>query len=257
MVLLDSLRALGLCLFLGACTVAQTEDIGVSQQRWDSQNGNPTHATHSIMTELAIANLENIYPELRQYEKDLIRGVNLELHEIRRDSYEELRQEVQGTNWAANNPGVLWEKARLVYGGGFKDTAYFYVGVLLHYVQDMGVPAHAFHVFHQSTIGHRDNLEVLGFFDFHADFNTPATPDPDLENPVDYIEWSAQTARAHFNGTFPGATYTTEFFPQGYSEMSELQWSFLRRREADCTRGTFYALRSAALALPRSVNSPR
>lgn len=206
------------------------------------------------MMEYAVELVKTAAPEVKQFEKDLIRGVNMELHEVPRetnDYYEELRKEVQGTNWGANRPEVLWEKARLVYHNGHKDLAYFYVGVLLHYVQDMGVPAHAFHIIHQSTVGHRDNIEVLGFFDFRADFSTTATPDPQLENPADYVEWSAQTARQHFGDTFPGTTYTLDTFPQVYSEMTETEWAFLRRREADCARGTAYALAAAARGLAK------
>ena len=38
-------------------------------------------------------------------------------------------------------------------------------------------------------------------------------------------------------------------FPQAYDDMNEAHWAFIRRREADCARGTAYALRSAAIAL--------
>jgi hypothetical protein len=120
---------------------------------------------------------------------------------------------------------------------------------MLHYVQDMGVPAHAFHVYHQSGPRDWDHLELLGFFDFHADLRTPGASDPGLANPVEYIEWSARTAREHFNASFPGAQYHRRYFPQAYDDLTEEHWAFLRRREADCARGTAFTLRSAARAL--------
>jgi hypothetical protein len=114
----------------------------------------------------------------------------------------------------------------------------------------MGVPAHAFHVIHQSSARNWDHLELLGFFDFHADMRTPTgNPDPNLEDPVKYIEWSAETARNHFTTSFPGAEYHRKYFPQAYADMTEDHWAFLRRREADCVWATSYALRSAGRAL--------
>lgn len=234
-----------------ACT-ANEDSTDSAEQNWDSQDGNPTHATHSLMAEYAVKNLKGTYPEVKEFEKDLVRGANMELHELHHKTHEELRLEVQGTNWGADRPSVLWDKAKASYAAGDKPSAYFYVGIMLHYVQDMGVPAHAFHVIHQSKIGHRDNIEILGFFDFHADFDTPAAPDPAYANPVDYIEWSAETARQHFTSTFPGATYSRHYFPQAYDNMTETHWAFLRRREADCARGTQYALASALRALTKS-----
>jgi hypothetical protein len=222
-----------------------------ADQNWDSQDGNPTHATHSLMAEYAIKNLGGELPEVAAFQDHIVEGANLELHELPSKTHEALRLEVGGTNWAADHPEVLWEKARASYAAGDKGSAYFYVGILLHYVQDMGVPAHAFHVIHQSSFGHQDNIEILGFFDFHADFSSEVTMDPAFANPVDYVEWSGQTARDHFHSVFGNATYTRQYFPQAYDDMDDTHWAFLRRREAECARGTEYALRSAALAFAK------
>jgi len=219
-----------------------------AEQDWDSADGNPTHATHSIMAEFAIKNLSRDLPEVRTYEENLKEGANLELHELPSKTHDALRIEVGGNNWGADHPEVLWEKARASYTAGDKANAYVYVGILLHYVQDMGVPAHAFHVIHQSSFGEQDNIEVLGFFDFHADFASAVTMDPSLANPVDYVEWSAKTARDHFHSVFGNDVYTRKYFPQAYADMTDTHWSFLRRREAECARATEYALRSAATA---------
>lgn len=233
-----------------ACT-SSAEHIGSDEEAWDSQDGNPTHATHSQMAEFAIGHLAAKWPEVKTYEAAIVEGANLELHELRTKTWNELRIEVGGNNWAADRPSVLWDHARASYAAGDKRSAYFYVGILLHYVQDMGVPAHAFHVIHQSSFGKQDHIEILGFFDFHADFSSEVTPDPALANPTDYVDWSGRTAREHFRSVFGDVTYTRTFFPQAYDDMTDVHWAFLRRREAECARATEYALRSAAAALSR------
>jgi hypothetical protein len=237
---------LSLC---ASCAPDVDEGVDSAEQNWDSADGNPTHATHSLMAEYAIKTLAAELPELRQYEKAIVDGANLELHDLVHKTHEALRLEVGGNNWAAEHPEILWTKARASYAANDKSMAYYYVGIMLHYVQDMGVPAHAFHVIHQSSARSWDHIELLGFFDFHADFKTDGVADPNLANPVDYIEWSAATARAHFQGAFPDAQYHRKYFPQAYDDMTDAHWAFIRRREADCARGTAYTLRSAALAL--------
>ena len=48
-----------LALFAAGCIAEPTapegqEPVGATEQAWDSQDGNPTHATHSYLTEFAI-----------------------------------------------------------------------------------------------------------------------------------------------------------------------------------------------------------
>lgn len=242
---------LSLTMALASCSAAEpaNESDAVLEQHWDSARGNPTHPTHSLMAEIAIKTNRAAFPEVVEFEKSIVEGANLELHDLVHDTHEALRLELGGNNWAAERPELLWQKARAAYATGAKADAYFYIGILLHYVQDMGVPAHAFHVIHQSSMSNWDHLEVLGFFDFHADLRTSGTPDPELSNPTDYVEWSAQTAREHFWSAFPGAVYNRKYFPQAYDQMTDEHWAFLRRREAECVWATSYALRSAAQAL--------
>lgn len=247
-----SLRTLlpALCLSISAvlACASSEEKMGLTEQHWDSEDGNPTHATHSLMAEFAVRNLAGALPEVKTFEASITEGANLELHELPSKKYDALRIEIGGNNWGADHPELLWDKARASYAAGDKAKAYLYVGIMLHYVQDMGVPAHAFHVIHQSSMGQQDHIEILGFFDFHADFASEAVMDPAFTNPVDYVEWSASSARDHFHSVFGNDTYTRRYFPQAYSDLTDTHWAFLRRREAECARGTEYALRSAATA---------
>jgi hypothetical protein len=234
-----------------SCAAAQAdeEEAGSTEQHWDSADGNPTHPTHSIMAEFAIKQTRAELPEVAAYQKDIVAGANLELHDLQHPKFEALRLEIGGNNWAAERPELLWDKARASYASGDKAQAFFYVGILLHYVQDMGVPAHAFHVIHQSGPKDWDHVELLAFFDFHGDLRAPGPTDPRLDGPVAYIEWSAGTARDHFNTAFPGATYHRKFLPQAYADLTDAQWAFLRGREAHCAHATAFALRSAAASL--------
>ena len=243
---------------LTACAspVDEGEDsIDKDEHNWDSAQGNPTHPTHSIMAEFAIKRVKERHPEVAEFEKDIVAGSNLELHDLEHKKYEALRQEIGGNNWAAEHPELLWEKARASYAAGNKGQAYFYVGILLHYVQDMGVPAHAFHVIHQSGPRDWDHTELLAFFQFHGDLRAPGPTDPKLEDPVAYIEWSAQSARDHFNTLFPGETYHRKFMPQAYADLNDTHWAFLRGREAHCAHASAFALESAAAAL--AATAPR
>ena len=235
-----------------ACAAPADEATGSAEQHWDSADGNPTHPTHSILAEYAIKTVKAEAPEVALFEKEIVEGANLELHDLKHAKYEALRLEIGGNNWAAEHPELLWEKAQDSYAAGDKAKAFFYVGILLHYVQDMGVPAHAFHVIHQSGPKDWDHVELLAFFQFHGDLKAPGPADPALEGPLDYIEWSALTARDHFTTAYPGATYNRKFFPQAYADMTDTDWRFLREREAHCAKATAFALRAAALGLSES-----
>jgi hypothetical protein len=235
----------------GGVASCSSEAIGSREDDWDSAGGNPTHPTHSLLAEIAIKELAAELPEVSLYASSILEGANLELHDLKAGGYEALRLEIGGNNWAADHPEILWERARGLYAYGDKARAFFYVGILLHYVQDMGVPAHAFHVYHQSSPANWDHTELLAFFHFNGDLSAPAPQDPKLVDPVAYVEWSAQSARDHFHASFPGATYHREFLPPTYAELTDVQLAFLRDRESHCAHATAFALRSAASALTR------
>ena len=171
------LVALATAVFVACAAQPADEPTGSDQLHWDSADGNPTHPTHSILAEYAIKTVKAEQPEVNLYKQDIIDGANLELHDLKHAKYEALRVEIGGNNWAADHPELLWEKAQASYATGEKGQAFFYVGILLHYVQDMGVPAHAFHVIHQSGPKDWDHTELLAFFDFHGDLRAPGPTD--------------------------------------------------------------------------------
>ena len=242
---------------LAACAVDGTgapgdgaggeENVARSEERWDSQGGNPTHATHSYLTEYAVDHVGVEFPEVKGFKSFLVDGANQELHELKittSPEEEALRVEAQGTNWACDRPETMWNHARASYAAGDKQKAYWYVGILLHWVEDMGVPAHAFHVIHQGTYAEKDNFELLGLQRWSPRFDASAV-DPQLALPSDYMNYSGAQARKDFNATFPGKTYTTTFFPISWLWTPTKQAQFVQDREGRTATVATWALRSA------------
>jgi hypothetical protein len=238
-------------LALAACAVTpgspSAENTGANEEAWDSQSGNPTHATHSYLTEYAVDHLSAQYPELATYKATIVKGANEELHElpISGDAdLESLREAADGTNWSCNHPEVIWQLAQQAYESGNKDRAYFLTGIVLHWVEDMGVPAHAFHVIHQGTLTQADNFEILGLQRWSPLFDIQYR-DPGYYAPSDYLNVSSQWAQNDFHQTFPGQTYTRSFFSISWLWASSTQAHFVQEREGRTATVATWALRAA------------
>jgi hypothetical protein len=254
----SSNSALALCaLVLAACAVDTTEPTEQTAQGWDSAEGNPGHATHSYMMELAIDRLHDEFPELEAHRADLISGTNAELHELpldEGDRDEPLRGAIEGSNWACNRPQVLWSKATERYAAGDTHTAYRYAGILAHYVQDMSVPAHAFHVIHQSPLkgGPVDHLEERAFFRWSP--NLPSdldAGDPQLADPAEYVAFAGEEAKRHFWTEYPGRAYRTDFFSliaNPLTSAGRKQSRFISDRQGGAATVTYWAVRTMARA---------
>ena len=219
-----------------------------TDEAWDSQGGNPTHATHSYLTEYAVDNLSGWYPELATYRSTIVDAANQELHELpitNNPEEEALRVEVEGTNWACNHPERAWAHAKASYAAGDKQKAYWYVGIILHWVEDMGVPAHAFHVYHQGTLGSQDNFELLGLQRWAPSYSAISASYPYFTSPSDYVAWSGTIAANDFNRTFPGQAYYRTFFSSSWFWISSKQATFFHNREGTTATIAYWALYSA------------
>src|SRR5262249_45618738 len=130
-------------------TVLLLGAIGAStSQAWDSRHGNPTRPTHSLITEWGINELKSAAPELESYREALLDGANAELHELKTSDndvklgkkygidLETKRVEHRGTNEGCNDIEGWWKDSLAAYKAGKKKLAYFYLGVLLHMVED-------------------------------------------------------------------------------------------------------------------------
>ena len=224
------------------------ETTAHADEGWDSQDGNPTHATHSYLTEYAIDQLKAQFPELQTYRANIVDGANRELHElpVSDPAQEALRQEIVGTNWACDHPERLWTHAKASYAAGDKAKAYWYVGIILHFVEDMGVPAHAFHVIHQGSLSQKDNFELLGLASWSPSYSAITVSDPYFGAPSDYVVWNGNNAKSHFNSVFPGVTYTRTYFASSWLWISSKQATFLHNREGNTAVAAKFALLAAA-----------
>jgi hypothetical protein len=158
------------------------------------------HPTHSYLTEFAIDELADAYPELREFGDILIEGANSELHELPVEGtaygidLEAKRRAHRGTNAGSDDVAGWWADARAAYRAGNKQQAYYYAGVILHMVQDMGVPAHANGVYHQGTISEFDNFEAMAALSWKPDFSRVDRDDPGFADPSGYYRFSQDWA---------------------------------------------------------------
>ncbi len=249
---LSAFATLAALMALGSGCVAGTDalhgEAAASRgDAWDSASGNPTHATHSYLTDFAIDGLSADYPEVATYREQLVDGANTELHDLVLDdpTLEQLRHDFGGTNAACQHPDVVWSYANAWYAQGRKDYAYWYLGILLHYVEDMGVPAHALGVYHQGDWAHHDDFELMAVQSWDPLFDVDRA-DPRFEAPSDYMFWNGTWTASDFHDTFPGVTYTTRFFAASWLTASDTQATFVREREGRTALAAMWTLETAA-----------
>lgn len=169
---------------------------------WDSAAGNPTHPTHSYLTEWAIDQLQGQYLELQQFRNVIIEGANTELHELPVSGtqygidLEAKRKQHQGTNEGCNDIQGWWQDSLTAYRQGQKKQAYFLLGVMLHMIEDMGVPAHANKVYHQGTLTEFDNFEFLALSNWKPKFDDINRPDSGFSEPWKYYAFSQEWTHA-------------------------------------------------------------
>jgi hypothetical protein len=250
-------RIWALALFVGAaapfgCSAGESSEsldpVGSDEQRWDSAGGNPTHATHSYMTEYAVQELRHSYPDVYTYRADLIAGANAEIHDLPINddaNAEQIRRLIGGNNWGCEHPDYVWYNAKYYYAKGDKHSAYWFLGLLLHYVQDAGVPAHGFHVVHQNRPWNWDNFEVQSTLYWDPSFSKMNRVDPRYAAPDDYVNWTGNWAIDDFSEAYPGGIYHRAFFKTTPFAASKSERLFVRRREGRTSMAVKWALTSA------------
>lgn len=238
--------------FLG-CAAQATNDVPddpaapvQTEQHWDSQDGNPTHATHSYLTEFALDQLQGEFPELATYRAKVVDGANREIHDLPLSDPEQeaLRIEDGGSNAACDHPEVVIAHARARYAAGDKAKAYWFAGIFLHYVEDLGVPAHALHVYHQSSPSNWDHFEVMATQYWYPTYAGLTRWDPSLSDPSQYPAFNAEWTRSDFQASFPGVTYTRTFYPMSWLWAGSRYKTFMRQRQGRTAMATKWALHS-------------
>jgi hypothetical protein len=116
------------------------------------------------------------------------------LHElkVRETKYgvdlEAKRVEHKGANEGCDDIEGWWRDSLAAYRAGDKPKAYFLLGVMLHMVEDMGVPAHANKVYHQGNATEFDNFEYMALSNWKTSFDDINRPDPALPGPHRALE---------------------------------------------------------------------
>lgn len=207
------------------------------------------HPTHSYMTEFAIAELRATFPELYQYRSALIDGANQELHELPVEGtlygvdLDARRQAHRGTNAGSDDMQGWWRDAEAAYAAGDIERAYFFTGIVLHMIQDMGVPAHANSVYHQGTITEFDNFEAMALQKWDPDFKRVDRSDPGYDDPWRYYGFSQQWAAADAPGYDD-----PDSFSKTWLTADDEEEQLVRDRQARTAAVTLWALRAAAEA---------
>jgi len=222
--------------------------------RWDSEKGNPTHATHSYLTEWAIDQLKGQRPEFEQYRKQIIEGANQEMHELKTSGslygvdLDAERQQHKGTNEGCDDIKGWWDDARNAYRAGDEKKAYFLLGIMLHMVQDMGVPAHANHVPHQGNLTQFDNFEFMALMNWKPKFDDINRTDPGFAEPWEYYgesqKWTHADAPDYNN---------RNKFSKTWAFASAKERALLSNRQGRTCHITMWALKSAAKALAETA----
>lgn len=199
---------------------------------WDSDSWmNPTRPTHTLMTRWAVDRLQEAHPEVGTFRAQLIEGSNVEVHElpIECERYgldmNVLREtRYVGTNAGCEHPELIWEDSLKAHEEGNDELAFFLLGVLLHQIQDMGVPSHAHDIYHQGNATEFDNFEFMALWNWGPDFENIGKEKPGLDDPSGYYGFSK--------------TWTLEDAPNyagrdGFSKT----WTFASREERALLRG--------------------
>jgi hypothetical protein len=226
---------------------------------WDSADWNPTNPTHTFITDWAINAVKTDFPEVTMFRVALVEGANTELHELPSDDdyHKKLaqiykidldmkRRYHKGTNAGCNDIKGWWEDAFRAYGPGNeqKKQAYFILGIMLHMVEDMGVPAHANGVHHQGNVGEFDNFEAISALNWcgpsTAGFNDIDKHDPKFSEPWLYYsfsqDWASKDAPNY---------HDRDAFPKFWITATEAERKLVSNRQGRTCRVTAWALKSA------------
>jgi len=224
---------------------------------WDSKNLLNRKPTHTYLTEYAINKLKKKYPELNRYRSKLIEGANKELHElsVKDPHLNRLRVKYGGTNAGCKHPEGWWKEAVNAYKQNKRAEAYVYLGILLHMIQDMGVPSHAWDIYHQTSFKEPlsfDNFEYMALFNWKPTFKSINRKDPKYSLPWKYYKFSRDWTRKdtrnwHGNGK-PWNKSDRDDFSKTWTLANEKEEILLRNRQGRTSVVTKWTLASAMRA---------
>jgi hypothetical protein len=208
--------------------------------------------THTYLTAYAVDQLSPQWPELAQFRDVIIEGANQELHELPVSGtlhgidLEAARKLHKGTNAGSDDMPGWWSDARVAYAAGNKERAWFIVGIMLHMIEDMGIPAHANGVYHQGTLTEFDNFEAMALQKWDPDFSQVNRTDPRYADPAKYYAFS----QAWTHADAPDY-HDRNSFAKTWLTASAAEKALVRDRQARTATVATWALRAATLAFGR------
>ncbi|MBI4923044.1 MAG: hypothetical protein HY834_14970 [Devosia nanyangense] len=207
------------------------------------------HPTHSYLTEYAIDQLVADFPELGTYRAVIVEGANQELHELpvtgvlHGVDLEARRVARKGTNAGSDDMPGWWADAEAAYAAGNKERAWFLIGIMVHMIEDMGVPAHANGVYHQGTLTEFDNFEAMALQKWDPDFKGVNRTDPGYADPSAYYRFSQDWAK-----TDAPDYRDRDAFAKTWLTASSKEKALVRNRQGRTATVVLWALRAAATA---------
>ena len=234
-----------------AMTLSLIATLAPRVSAWDSKKfaHQPIHPTHSYLTEWAIDQLKADFPEVQQFRGDLIEGANEEMHELKVTGTSHgidlnaKRAQHKGTNEGCDDIQGWWDDALAAYKAGNKPQAYFLLGIMLHMVEDMGVPAHANKVYHQGNLTEFDNFEFLGISNWKPKFDDINRSDPTCPEPWKYYAFSQDWTHADAPNYHDRNSFSKTWILANHDEHK-----LFSNREGRTATVTMWALKSASKA---------
>ncbi|MEO8758355.1 MAG: hypothetical protein ABI398_11475 [Devosia sp.] len=241
---------------ISLAVIALTLAAATPASAWDSAKFKwltpIVHPTHSYLTEYAIDRLQAKFPELKRYRAVIIEGANQELHELpvkgslHGIDLDKKRVEHKGTNAGSDDVPGWWHDTAAAYTSGDKELAYFEIGIMLHMIEDMGVPAHANGVIHQGTLTEFDNFEAMALQKWDPDFADVDRKDPAYPDPSKYYRFSQDWT----HNDAPGY-HDRNSFAKTWITASAAEKALVRNRQGRTATVAFWALQAAMTALAK------
>ena len=234
---------------LGLATVAPALAWDSAKFKWLTTI---VHPTHSYLTEYALDRLLGQFPELARYRAVVIEGANQELHELPVTGslygidLEQKRRQHKGTNAGSDDVPGWWADAKAAYASGDKQLAYFEAGIMLHMIEDMGVPAHANGVIHQGTLTEFDNFEAMALQKWDPDFKHVDRQDPAFADPSKYYRLSQDWTHADAPGY-----RDRNSFAKTWLTASDVEKTLVRNRQGRTATVALWALQAAVTAFAK------
>jgi hypothetical protein len=151
----------------------------------------------------------------------------------------------KGTNAGCDDIQGWWQDSLSAYKGN-KEQSYFLLGVMLHMVEDMGVPAHANKVYHQGNLTEFDNFEFMGLSNWKPSFANINRSDPSYVDPSQYYAFSQDWAHTD------APNYTNrDSFSKTWTFASSSERQLLSNRQGRTATVVKWALNSAVAAFKK------